>query len=579
MRDGWVAGQRAHRRSTGMPHTGQTLARDGRAIPAYRPPSSFARPRSTYHQEVVGNTLQPRDRLRPLVDSLLIIGTDLDRRQASERVVRCAAKLVDARSAILHLDWPRFGVEDLVGYGLRPEECRACSRRPEFQHLAEQVALSGRPMGHRNLLGVPLHLREEFHGLLCVEGRRGGGFTCADQQTLAAYGPAATMALHNACLYEYQRRRRHWSQSAAELTHMLLGEVERDEALRLVTRRLREVSGAACGVLFLVDPDEPDTGVLHAVDGLGMEHMSGTRVPVRSLTAKVLESGRGIVTADLTSAPGYEPLPAWRAALAPLGLAMLLPLTTEEETIGVLFAGWLRGSPDEPMAAQEISLVEMFANQAALALRQARAQERRAALRVTGDRDRIARVLREVVLRRLHQIGADLRDTVPLSRRPEVRSRIVGAVEDVDDIVRCVRSMIFQLHARQARWATLRSSLDAEVRAARDAFGITPELRLDPAVHALPPGTQRELATGVHEAFGLAFERWTPRHVDVVLTCERDRVRMAVSYAEAPTPPRAERDRPTELNGLTARAHRLGGTCTAVANRGGTTIEWEVPVG
>lgn len=578
MRDAKVAGRRAHLRSTGMPHTGQTRVHPRRAIPAYRPPSSCARPGSTYHQEVVGNTLPPRDRLRPLVDSLLIIGTDLDRRQASERVARCAAKLVDARSAILQLAWPHFGVMDLVGYGLRPEECRGCSRRPEFQHLVDQVVLSGRPMGHRNLICVPLHLREEFHGLLCVQGKR-GGFTGSDQQTLAAYGPAATMALHNACLYEHQLRRRHWSQSAAELTHVLLGEVEREQALRLVTRRLREVSGAACGVLFLRDPDEPDTGILHAVDGLGMEHMSGTRVPVQSLTAKVLESGRGIVTADLTSAPGYEPVPAWRAALAPLGLAMLLPLTTEEETIGVLFAGWLRGSPDESMAAQEISLVGMFANQAALAVRQTRAQEWRAALRVAGDRDRMARVLREVVLRRLHQIGADLRDVVPLSRRPEVRGRILGAVEDLDDTIRCVRSTIFQLHERQTRWATLRSNLDAEVRAARDAFGITPDLTLDPAVDALPLDTQRELATGVHEAFGVAFERWTPRRVDVVLTCERDRVRMAVSYAEPPTPVHAERDRPTGLDELAARARRLGGTCTAVTNRGGTTIQWEVPVG
>lgn len=574
-----VDDQGARLPSTGTPHTGQTQARQRRAIPAYRPPSSCARPGPAYHQEVVGNAFPPRDRLRPLVDSLLAIGTDLDRRQASERVVHAAAKLADARCAILQLAWPYFGVVDLVGHGLRPEECRERSRRPDFQHIVEQVRLCGRPMGHGNLIGVPLHLREEFHGLLCVGGKRVGGFTSTDQETLAAYGPAATMALHNACLYEYQRRRRHWWQSASELTHLLLGEVERDQALRLVTRRLREVSGAACGVLFLVDPDEPDTGTLHAVDGLGMEHMSGARVPVRSLTAKVLESGRGIVTADLTSAPGYEPLPEWRAALAPLGLAMLLPLTAEDETVGVLFAGWSRGSPDEPMAAQEISLVGMFANQAALALRQTRAQENRAALRVLEDRDRIARDLHDVVLRRLHQIGADLRDAVPLSRRPEVRGRIDGAVEDVDDTIRRVRAVIFQLHEREARWSTLRSHLDAEVDAAREAFGITPLLRLDTDVDALPPGTQRELAIGVHEALGLASERWTPRCVDVDLTRARDRVRMAVTYDEPTTARRAERDHPTGLETLATRARRLGGTCTAVANRGGTTIEWEVPVG
>ena len=62
-----------------------------------------------------------------------------------------------------------------------------------------------------------------------------------------ALAVAAGVAIDNARLYAAAGYRQRWLEATAEITNVLLGEVERTSALRLVARRAREVSGAAAG--------------------------------------------------------------------------------------------------------------------------------------------------------------------------------------------------------------------------------------------------------------------------------------------------------------------------------------------
>ncbi|MET9022759.1 GAF domain-containing protein [Actinopolymorpha sp. NPDC004070] len=486
---------------------------------------------------MVGNGSPPRERLRSLVSSLLTLGTDLEGEQAAERILRSASELVRGRYAVLRRAIPPHGAIELFLHGLSRAEYAERADRPEFTRLVEQLTLSGRPVRTPTLLGVPMRPRDHHSGQLLVGDPETGRFTSDDEDLLAAYGAAAAMVMHRADLRERERRQERWLHAVAEITDLLLGQVDREKALGTLTSRLREVSGADYSALLLLDPADPETGTLHAVSGLSLEPHTGRRTPLRGLTARVVRTRRSVVSPELDQVYGYGAPPAWRTALAEIGLGMLLPLRTDGEVLGVLFAGWRKGSPVAHLAAREVDLVEMFAHQAALALRQARAQTSRTEQKVLADRERIAQDLDTVVAHRLTRVAADLGVAVEQSRRSVVRERLAAAARGVDETVARIHDVSGDLRnpagpAGGASRCWLR--LQAEVDEARDRFGVVPGLEVHGALDALPEATQCALAARVRQALDRAAEYDSPSRVDLVLDVEEGRLRLIVAGAREP---------------------------------------------
>lgn len=502
---------------------------------------------------MVGNGSPPRERLHSLVSSLLTLGTDLEGEQAAERILRSASELVGGRYAVLRQANPPDGTVELFLHGLSRAEYAERADHPDFARLVEQLTLSGRPVRTSALLGVPMRPRDHHSGQLLVGDPEGGEFTRDDEDLLAAYGAAAAVVMHRADLHERGRRQQRWLHAVTELTELLLGQVDREKALGTLTARLREVSGADYGALLLLDPADPETGTLHAVTGLSLEHQAGRRVPLRGLTAHVVRSRRSVVSPDLDQVYGYGPPPEWRTALADLGLGMLLPLRTDGEVLGVLFAGWRKGSPVAHLAAQEVELVEMFAHQAALALRQAHAQTSRTERSVLADRERIAQDLDTVVARRLNRVAADLGAAVESSRRSVVRERLAAAEREVAETITRIHGVSGDLRtpaeAAQRAASACWLRLQAEVSKARDRFGVVPGLEVHGALDAVCDAAQCELADQVRRALDRAAEYESPSRVDVVIDLEESRLRLIVAGA---------RDAPSTGEQVTEWAVRLG---------------------
>src|SRR6266540_3163033 len=73
-----------------------------------------------------------------------------------------------------------------------------------------------------------------------------------------ALAAAAGVAIENARLYASGRRRQRWLEVSADITDVLLGEVDRDQALELVARRAMETAGADLAMVLLRDEATPD---------------------------------------------------------------------------------------------------------------------------------------------------------------------------------------------------------------------------------------------------------------------------------------------------------------------------------
>ncbi|WP_092654639.1 GAF domain-containing protein [Actinopolymorpha singaporensis] len=317
---------------------------------------------------------------------------ELELRRELEELLRSACRIAGAGHAALALAESDWNVAEFLtcdhdvpcGPDVAWPSVKEClDLTPKSQQVvripARGDALTERPPNPQiaSLLAVPVRLLAESYGWLCLLNKAGDAdFTDQDEELAAEFATSAARAVEISRLRRQQRRRERWLKGASELTTMLLGEVDLFEAMGLVTRRVREISGAEFSSVVLCTPEDCSEFAYNAVDGLGLEG-SAVRIHRPGIAASVIESGRPVVTNDVTQDKRYNPPVEWQERLGVLGLAMFMPLTASEQVLGTLVVGWRKGSPEESMAAREAQNVQIFADQAALALQQVRVQHER----------------------------------------------------------------------------------------------------------------------------------------------------------------------------------------------------------
>ena len=378
--------------------------------------------------------------------------------------------------------------------------------------------------------------------------------------------------------YESTDRLKNWLLAASEITRALVQETNPREALGLVARRLREVSAADYVSISLVDPRYPEgTAIIEAVDGLGAEELSGKIVfnNKQAVWTRVAQSGRSIISRDLTRHPSFNPPTELAEAMSGVGFAMYLPLAASGNVLGVMCVGWERGSPYETIAAQEVPLMEMFAGEVALALQQARAQ-----MLVLEDRDRIARELEEVALTRLFAIGTHLHVVSGMAGKDELRRRIGHAIDDLDETIRQIGPAIFALKdTGTTDRQPVSAQLVEEVDAASNVLGFTPRLVVHGLLdHRLPVHVGSELVLAVRETLADAATHKAVTAMEVNVQLTGDRVVLTVSD-DGQAADRLSA-RVGAIGWLRERARQLGGTFTVQDGvPSGTVLSWQVPLG
>ncbi|MEQ7126515.1 GAF domain-containing protein [Actinopolymorpha sp. B11F2] len=298
---------------------------------------------------------------------------------------------------------------------------------------------------------IPLTASGEVLGALFAGWRRGSPHERSAKREVAlveTFADQAALALQRGRVQGGQDRSERWLEATAEMARLLIGQVDRDEAVSLVISELREVSGADFAGVIVVDPTEPT--ILRVVDfhGPGILPVSPDAwIPRAGLVARVIATGRRIVSHDYPHVAGHDPPPEWRKPLSEIGLGMVMPLVAaaEEEVMGVLFAGWRRGSADERAARNEAQEVQTFADLAALALQRVRAQDDRERLHLLEDHELIAHNLHDAVLQRLFAVGLRLHSAAAASTEPTVQDRVREAIDDLDATTDRVRWTIERL--------------------------------------------------------------------------------------------------------------------------------------
>ncbi len=550
-------------------------------------------------QELLGRfdeIMDTQDRLRALLDAVVGIGADLDLTSTLDRIVTAACELAGARYGALGVvghDGKRL--VRFITHGVTDEEVAAISPYPEghgilgllieypepirLANLADHPSSFGFPPNHppmKSFLGVPIRSRELAFGNLYLTEKAGGAdFTEDDERTVTALAAAAGVVIDNARLYADTERRRRWHEVTAEITQLMLGDFEPKDALRLIARRAREVSGSVVGAVMLA---EDDALVIEVIDGpAAFQAHIKRRLPVDlPVVGDVLAGDHQVVVEDLAQLMKELGGLTGHPELESLGRAVIAPLPPgTRSTGGLLVVAAERGAVQE--VAGGADLVRMFANQATLALERAQAQHDRSMLAVLEDRDRIARDLHDVVIQRLFATGLQLQGMHRMVR-PDVQERISRAVEDIDATIRDLRAAIFELH-HQPGQSSLRADIQSLVNEYAEPLGFRPRLVCTGPLDTVVPATVRpQILAAIRESLSNVVRHAQATEVGVEVTVTADEVTTRVTDNGVGIDTSAG-TRQSGLRNLRDRAAALGGAVHVSANQPhGIVLELRAPL-
>lgn len=260
--------------------------------------------------------------------------------------------------------------------------------------LPERIRAGVLASGQRALLALPLGPPGRPIGALTVANRNALKFAEEERRLLEAFADQASLALESARLYEHAERRGKEAEALAQGEKALTG---MQDAMQVVARIVECVPSLLPGCVHAAVAVPRGEGALEAVavgGPLSGVFTSGRPVVKGSIVNRVWQEHRPSWTVDLTAEPEpEEPELAERHHLflqAGVRAYLAVPLSVRGHTVGVLGMAF---SQPRAFVAHEIETGQIFANQAALALENARlyeeAERRRREAEVVAEISRI----------------------------------------------------------------------------------------------------------------------------------------------------------------------------------------------
>ncbi|MGW0593169.1 GAF domain-containing protein [Streptosporangium sp. NPDC002607] len=536
--------------------------------------------------------LATRDRVHALLEAVVAVGSDLDLETVLRRIVETATRLVDAGFGAMGVVGQENTLVQFIPVGLSEEEIARVEHWPHglgllgllikeprplrLTRISDHPESYGFPPGHPpmgSFLGVPVRVRDEVFGNLYLTEKRGGGeFDEEDQAIVVALATAAGVAIENARLFEETRRRETWLAASSEITTSLLSGADPQEVLTLMARRARQMTGADVVAILLPEAGGQLLRVAIA-DGENAGQLEQVEIQVAgSLAGRAFAGGEPLMVNDLDEA-GLRSVFSDHLPMGPVGA---VPLGAAGVARGVLSLG--KRSGRTPFVRSELRTLHAFAAQAAVALELAESRKDAERLGLLEDRDRIAKDLHDVVIQRLFAVAMTLMSTVRLVERPEASGRLKGAIDELDETIRQIRSTIFALQTPSGDGApSLRARIVEMVEGARGHLGFMPGLRMDGQLdNRVPPEVADHLLAVLREALSNAVRHARAGRIDVSVEALDDRLTLVVRDDGVGL---AGDGRRSGLRNLQERAALLGGSFEIVSpETGGTSLTWSVPL-
>jgi GAF domain-containing protein/anti-sigma regulatory factor (Ser/Thr protein kinase) len=340
-------------------------------------------------------TQQRLTQMETLLSVSQTVGSTLELTEVLRRATR---EMVRALGADMGGAWflapTRDGFVPLVGYHIPKDILSTFAQTPfglddrliaEIRRLREAIYASDsqsdprfdhpltRLIPHRSLLVQPVWLKGDIIGGFAIAWvREPHRFAPGELRLVGAIVHQAALAIDNARLFGESDRRRRVAETLAEVGRLISESLDPEDVGRRVADSVLALLGGRVSVLFRVEPGSGDLVALAVSGNSGPTLQPGTVFPRgSSASGLAIQGRRPVVSRDILDDPRIALTPEVRAAAEQAAYRSVLsvPLMVKDRVAGALGIGDRAGRVFE---SEEIKLAQAFADQAALALENAR---------------------------------------------------------------------------------------------------------------------------------------------------------------------------------------------------------------
>ena len=525
--------------------------------------------------------------LSALVEAGISLASELKLDALLQRIADLSREVIGARYGAVGVVDSEGNLVRFVHSGIGGDVVEQIGHLPEGKGLLGVLIEEGRPLrlheikdhprsagwpehhpDMHSFLGVPMIGRTRILGrLYMTEKDDEREFSKDDERLAMTFAAQAGVAIENANLYEEVRRRsselaRRMNElsSVERVASLLITEGEAEEALGSIAHEARRLTDADSTTISLLNEATGELVVRFASEAspgkddiVGMRLASGTTKAHSALNRLAPE----LVT-DLAADPEVH-----RDTISKLRhprAGAFVPLIVRGAGVGVLSA--YHREVGRTFSDDDLSILQIMANQAAIALENERLTEALKDLAVLEERERISKELHDGVIQSIYSVGLHLQGSMSLMKRdPDTAaSRIDAAISELDNVVRDVRSYIFELLPKQAKERGVAETIrglgrDLEVNTLANV-----EVTADEGVFlSLDEQRQSEVIQIVREVISNVARHAQAGHVVISAQLSGPELVVSVEDDGVGYDPNTV-TRGHGLDNVTRRAERLGGT-------------------
>ena len=401
---------------------------------------------------------------------------------------------------------------------------------------------------HRSSLFVPMVVTDRpIGGLFMIWWNLPRAFSPSEIQLAEGVARQAAIAVANYRSYDDAERRRHEAEKLADVARLLTESLDATTVARTMVEHVLVLFKADSSVLRMLVPDGSLTEIAYAgIPPLGYG-LEASLPPGVGPAGRAAREGRPARTADLPNDPDSLEHAGFRKAMLATGLhaAVSVPLRVKGNIVGVLSMAF---TAVRTCSDTEVALLQAFADQAALALDNARlyadAQGAREALR------RLSRRLMEVQEDERHRLAFELHDEIGQSltalklnlQLAEPAARLAGSpgngaamarlrdgIELADRVLKQVRSLSLDLRPALLDDLGLSAALRWYVPQQAERAGIVGHVTTDIREERLPAPVETACFRVVQEAITNVLRHAQATRVVVSVRTGDDRIDLSIA--------------------------------------------------
>ncbi|MGD8623464.1 MAG: two-component regulator propeller domain-containing protein [Anaerolineae bacterium] len=424
---------------------------------------------------------------------------------------------------------------------------------------------------------APLAAKDRVLGTLVVMGRRGGKreFTQADLDLLAAFGNQAATAIENAQLLEAERRRADELEALRTTLADVTAELELPSLLQAIVERSASLLGATGGEFGLYDEASQELRIAVSYN-LGRDYVGTCHKLGEGVMGRVAQTGESVIIPDYQTWPGG--LPLYRHVRGTLAA----PLKVGGRLVGVFTT--VTTDPERKFTPADLHLLDLFAQQAAIAIENARLYGQAQQLAVMEERQRLARDLHDSVTQALYGMtlySEAAAQELALGQLDLVAEYLSELQDTARDAMAEMRLLIHELRPSILTEEGLVAALEARLQTVEGRSGLKTDFQVE-MQGRLPPDIEEGLYRVAQEALNNALKHARASTVRISLRHAVPEGMAILKIADDGVgfdPASVRQEGGLGLSAMEERVAELGGRFSIGNGSGkGTRVQVEVPV-